>query len=380
MLCLILMIGASLPIGRGTVIAALAAGNETALNLLRAALVAVAVLLLVAVYLLWWRIWVLFAPAALVMVLASWWPALAVTSYLAGANYRRPAHVASYVAVAGVVSLVPTALGTVLGLPGQGWSQLLPALGGVGLFVLLPLVIGLWVGARRQLVAGLRLQAAQQQAQHEAQVREVRAGERTRIAHEMHDVVAHRVSLMVLHAGVLEVNTEEKSTAETAALIRTTGREALAQLRDVLGVLRTGALVEPTAQPASTLEEIGELVAASQAAGIPVRWLREIVPAVPPMVAQTAFQVVREALTNVHKHAGVVDTEVEVEEVFGAIEVMVRNAAPVERPEPLPGNGLGLLGLRERVELLGGTFRAGRHAGGGWLVTARLPFAEVEVW
>ncbi|MBN6040979.1 sensor histidine kinase [Amycolatopsis sp. 195334CR] len=363
--------------GQGNVIGILADGNATVVSVLKGTLMGMTVL---GVYLLLWRTWPLFTAAALAMALASLWPGLVAASYLAGTHYRRLAHLTAYIACASVVTLSPTVFAIVLGRPGQVWSRLLQASGGISLFVWLPLAIGLWVGARRQVVAGLRRQAEHQEIQHAAQVRELRARERARIAHEMHDVVAHRVSLMVLHAGVLEVNTKEEKSAETAALIRTTGREALAQLRDVLGVLRTGAPAEPTEQPVSTLEEIGELVADSQAAGIPVQWYRESVPEVPPMVAQTAFQVVREALTNVHKHAGAVDTEVEVVEMHNgqAIEVRVCNAAPAERPEPLPGNGLGLLGLRERVELVGGTFRSRRLASGGWLVTARLPYAGKE--
>ncbi|QFU88565.1 sensor histidine kinase [Amycolatopsis sp. YIM 10] len=376
MLCAILVIGMFLPIGSRTMIAVLANGDGTVLTVLRATLVAATV---VALWLLFRWLWVPLAILAAVTVVTSLWPPLVVASYMVGITFRRPAHLALYVAAGSVVTLLPQVLGATLG--GRDWSQLVPATGGIALFVLLPLATGLWIGTRRELVAELRWQAENVTARHAAEVREVRASERTRIAHEMHDVVAHRVSLMVLHAGVLEVNTKEEKTAETAALIRTTGREALAQLRDVLGVLRIGAAAEPTRQPPSTLDKIGELVADSRAAGIPVRWNDEaVLPQVSPMVAQTAYQVVREALTNVHKHAGAVETEVELEEVDQAIEVRVSNAVPVEEPEPLPGLGLGLLGLQERVRLVGGTLLLGARAGGGLMLTARLPYAEKEAW
>ncbi|AXB41770.1 hypothetical protein A4R43_03890 [Amycolatopsis albispora] len=373
-LAFVLLLGMMLPWGPGTLLVWMVKENEDTVRALQI-LTTVSTMGTLLVGL--WRKSMLFTVMPVVTVLTSAGAPLLVTSYLAGLTYRRPAHLAIYTVAASAVAMLPEVLGAALGLPRRGWSQLPAATGGIALFVLLPLVVGLLIETRRQVVAGLRKQAAQERLQHTTQVREVRARERSRIAQEMHDVVAHRVSLMVLHAGVLEVNTKEKKTAETAALIRTTGREALSQLREVLGVLRTSEVAGTTTQPPSTLAEIGELVDDSRAAGIPVRWRDDtVLPSVSPMVAQTAYQVVREALTNVHKHAGAVETEVELRSVGHALEVKVHNAAPAERPEPLPGNGLGLLGLRERVELVGGIFHSSSCDRGGWLVTARLPYAE----
>jgi signal transduction histidine kinase len=204
----------------------------------------------------------------------------------------------------------------------------------------------------------------------------VRLEERARIAHDMHDVVAHRVSLMVLHAGALEVNTTDDKAAATAALIRTTGREALAQLRDVLGVLKSGdQAVLDRLRPLPTLSELDSLLDQSRSAGIPVTRVDDGEPRELPVVVQhAAYRVVQESLTNVHKHAGQAVTKVVLRYLPAALEVSVANAVTGRPPEPLPGGGLGLVGLRERVEVLGGEFDAG-PVPGGFAVTARLPSA-----
>jgi signal transduction histidine kinase len=190
----------------------------------------------------------------------------------------------------------------------------------------------------------------------------------------MHDVVAHRVSLMVLHAGALEVNSPDEHTAAAAALIRTTGREALADLRDVLGVLRSP---DAALQPQPVLADLDALIEQSRAVGIQVgrRDEGEARP-LAAAVQRAAYRVVQEALTNVHKHAVDAATDVVLRYLPGAFEVTVRNATPVQPPGSLPASGLGLAGLRERVELLGGEFDALRRIDGGFVVTARLPTDE----
>jgi signal transduction histidine kinase len=240
--------------------------------------------------------------------------------------------------------------------------------------VVLPLAVGLLVRATREAAAERAKRLEREQVMRAEQVR---TQERARIAREMHDVVAHRVSLMVLHAGALEMRASDEETERAAALIGGIGREALANLRDVLGVLRTpesppekdGAL-----RPPPTLGDLDRLLDQSRALGIAVTRhdegeARPVVPA----VERTAYRVVQEALTNVHKHAGDAVTDVRIRYGPEELEVEVRNQAPGSPPGELPGAGWGLVGLRERVELLGGTLRTSAQDGGGFLVSARIP-------
>ena len=244
------------------------------------------------------------------------------------------------------------------------------------LVVGVPVLLGLWVGTRRALVANLRDQAERLEREQLLDAERARAQERSRIARELHDVVAHRVGLMVLHAGALEVSLADPAAARQAALVRETGREALRELRDLLGVLREGSdgvLLDP--QP--TLADLDRLVQQSRDAGmevlVAVEGERRRLPA---MVERTAYRLVQEALTNVHKHATDATTEVDVRYRRDRLEVTVRNARPANGPHPglaEAGGGHGLLGLSERVTLLGGTFQAGPRLDGGFEVCASLP-------
>lgn len=195
----------------------------------------------------------------------------------------------------------------------------------------------------------------------------------------MHDVVAHRVTLMVLHAGGVEVNAKDAEIVAEAKLIRGIGREALAQLREVLGVLR-GSQSPTELVPPPGLEAVEGLVDRSRSAGLDVRlWREGAMGDLPVMVQHTAYRVVQEALTNVHKHAGPVRAEVFLRRQDAELLVEVRNAAPVDRAEPVPGSGLGLVGLRERVDMLGGRFQAVPGFDGGFLVAVHIPLRSVEL-
>ena len=244
------------------------------------------------------------------------------------------------------------------------------------LVVGVPVLLGLWIGIRRALVAHLRDEAERLEREQLLDAERAKAQERARIAREMHDVVAHRVGLMVLHAGALEVSLADPAAAQQAALVRQTGREALQELRDILGILREGedrALLDP--QP--TLADLDRLVQQSRDTGmavsVAVDGTRRQLPAT---VERTAYRLVQEALTNVHRHAGNAATEVGVRYGRGELEVAVRNARPADGPHPglaLAGGGHGLVGLRERVTLLGGTFQAGPRLDGGFEVRASIP-------
>jgi signal transduction histidine kinase len=332
-------------------------------DVLVVAVISAAVVLLVR----WWR-WPLYATAVIGWLTVAVWPLIAVASYRAGLARRR-AEIAVYAAVITPALLLPYAVsGTDLFPTAQFPAYGVPL---VAVLVALPMVAGLWVASRREVRAGVRERAAQLEREQAARFEQARAEERARIAREMHDVVAHRVSLMVLHAGALEVNSPDQSTAAAAALIRTTGREALADLRDVLGVLRSP---DAALQPQPMLADLDPLIDQSRAVGIQVGRRDEgEVRSLPAAVQRAAYRVVQEALTNVHKHAADAATDIVLRYLPGAFEVTVRNAAPARLPAPLPGSGLGLAGLRERVELLGGEFDARRRIDGGFLVLARLP-------
>jgi signal transduction histidine kinase len=246
------------------------------------------------------------------------------------------------------------------------------------LVVAVPALLGLWIGTRRALVEQLRERAERLEREQHLMADQARAQERARIARELHDVVAHRVSLMVLHAGALEVSLADPGAARQAAMIRRTGREALEELRHVLGVLRAqegGPLLAP--QP--TLSDLDQLVRQSlearMAVTLAVEGQRRPLPAT---VERTAYRLVQEALTNVHKHAANATTEVRLCYGPERLGVVVRNAGPADGTGPgpaLPGGGHGLLGLRERVALLGGTFDAGPRLDGGFEVRASIPTA-----
>ncbi|GAA4137314.1 histidine kinase [Actinomadura keratinilytica] len=242
-------------------------------------------------------------------------------------------------------------------------------------FIFSPVLLGLYMGARKQLFASLQERAERLELEQHLLAERARAEERTRIAREMHDVVANRISVMVVHAGALKAVAarDPARAAETAAVIGDMGRQALEELRQVIGVLRHGEDVLPQTSP--TLADVRDLVDQSGAAGLRVdlRVRGEERP-MPPAVGRAVYRLVQEALTNVHKHAGDADTCVDLRLRPEAVEVEVTNAPPRSAPaHGLPSGGNGLVGLRERVTALGGVFTAGRCDGGGFRVRARLP-------
>ncbi|MGV4984142.1 sensor histidine kinase [Streptomyces sp. NPDC001709] len=273
-----------------------------------------------------------------------------------------------------------------------------------------PVLLGLYVGARRRLMESLReradslereLQLLAERAEERAEW--ARNEERTRIAREMHDVVAHRVSLMVVHAAALQAVApkDPEKAVRNAALVGDMGRQALTELREMLGVLRAGedpgrrasgvplaAVREAVAAAASRvvaedgpcLSELEELVGQSAAAGMVVDLSVEgEVRSYAAQIEQTAYRVVQEALTNVHKHAAGAKTHVRLAHRVSEIAMQVENEPP---PEPgsasaagLPSGGNGLVGMRERVVALGGVFVSGPTDAGGFRVSAVIPAA-----
>ncbi|MFD7153949.1 sensor histidine kinase [Kribbella sp. NPDC059898] len=242
------------------------------------------------------------------------------------------------------------------------------------------IAIGAYVGARRDLMASLRDRAERAEAERELRSEQARLGERARIAQEMHDVLAHKVSLIALHAGGLEVNpTVGADKVEgSARLIRETARQAMEDLREVLGVLRTDVSVAGAdLAPVPKAADLERLVAASRDAGVTVGYDGTLPDDVPVAVGRTVYRVVQESLTNVHKHARGAATDVRVHGARGTgVTVQVTNVRPVAAGSLLPGAGAGLVGLRERVELAGGRLSTGPTTDGGWRVEAWIPWDD----
>ena len=237
---------------------------------------------------------------------------------------------------------------------------------------------GSYIGARRDLLNALRDRAAQAEEQQELRAEQAMLAERARIAREMHDVLAHKVSLIAMHAGALEVNAAAgpEQVRQTAGVIRTTAREAMEDLRDVLGVLRAGSDGDGTdLAPPPRGADIERIVEASRTAGVRTDLTMEV-GELPDAVARTVHRVVQEALTNVHKHARDAATSVRITgDGAHGVTVEVVNRRPVGSAALLPGSGTGLLGLRERIALVGGTLESGPTPDGGWRVVAWLPAA-----
>ena len=254
---------------------------------------------------------------------------------------------------------------------------------------------GLFAGARRQLVATLRDRATRAEAEQHLRVAQAREQERTRIAREMHDVLAHRMSLLSVHAGALEFRPDAppEEVARAAGVIRATAHEALEELRTVIGVLRVSDSVldgppdvaasggVPEA-PQPTLGAVPQLVEEWRGAGarIELTLAASAVADLPPTIGRTAYRIVQEALTNAGKHAPTARVVVVVEGHPGdSLVVSVSNPMPVGEAaakRDIPGTGIGLIGLRERTELVGGAFAAGFDEDlQRFVVEARLPWS-----
>ena len=262
---------------------------------------------------------------------------------------------------------------------GQAWPEAVSDLAGSVFVVLLPGAIGAWASARAQLLAALRERATRAEEERELMARDAVRTERTRIAREMHDVVGHRVSLMVLQAGAIEVASADQQRVERLSTeVQRAGRQALDELRQLVGVLRA-ADEDPDPQapltPQPGLADVPRLVADARAAGLPVELAGPLPdPAdVDPGTGRAAYRIVQEALTNAGKHAPGADTRVTVERDAGRLVVRVVNGPPRGAPTALPGGGFGLVGLAERVRMLDGTLQAEPRLDGGFCVEAVVP-------
>ena len=238
------------------------------------------------------------------------------------------------------------------------------------------LALGAYAGMRRDLVTALRERATAAEGQRRLREERARTEERARIAREMHDVLAHKLSLIALHAGALEVDDRADAARvhEEATLIGATAREALDELRTVLGLLRSAAAAAGGAPLRDQFADIRLLVQAWQRAGARVALHDAGGGVLPPAIARAAYRLVQEGLTNAHKHAPGAAVEVTISGGAGReVVVAVVNDAAGGRSAGLPGAGSGLMGLRERLRLVGGTLVSGRHHG-GWRLEGRFPW------
>ncbi|MDM4718810.1 sensor histidine kinase [Micromonospora sp. WMMA1363] len=256
-------------------------------------------------------------------------------------------------------------------------------------------LVGLNVRTHRRYVFSLEERAATLEREREAEARAAVAGERARIARELHDVVAHSIAVMIVQAdgARFTIDRDPAAARDAVKVVADTGRQALEEMRRLVGVLREPDPPEPASAPRPddggvaepehrrpALAELPALLDRFTEAGLRVRWAVTGEPSLPPGLELTVYRVVQEGLTNALKHAGVgAAVEVTLERDADAVSVCVvddgRGRSPVR---PAPSGGHGLVGMRERVGVYDGRFTAGPRLAGGWQVQVRLPLPSTE--
>jgi signal transduction histidine kinase len=242
-----------------------------------------------------------------------------------------------------------------------------------GVIVTLPWLAGaaLRVRIRAALTADTRARRAEDEREQHAAA--AVAEERSRIARELHDLVAHSVSVMVMQAGVLRRRLpDDDRSRDLAQTIERTGREALVEMRRMLGLLRDGASEDVPLAPLPGLARLNDLVESTRTAGVPVELSVDAAPGpLPPGLDLCAYRIVQESLTNVIKHAGRASARVSVRFPPGSVELEVVDDGPGGAITAHGGHGL--VGMRERAALFGGQVEAGPGRTGGFAVHALLP-------
>ena len=327
------------------------------------------------------------APYAVIGILAAF--TLAVTLLVSPAGLLTPAHAgnvwapwATTLAAYGPIGSAPSrysrrtaflAIALLTIVVARPWQPSIAIIAIAVLRVALGPLLALYFDARRRLVQALTERAERAERERHLLAEQARAEERARLAGEMHDVVTHRVSLMVLQAGALRMTARDEPTRQAAEELRAAGCQALDELRDLVGILRA----EPEGNEAPSTSDFAALVAESTAVGTPAELVEEGDPVLAsPVVGRTAYRIVREALTNVRKHAPGARVIVRVSYDPAQVRLVIRNTRPDGRPATAlagTGSGLGLAHLRQRIELVHGTLRAGPAPDGGFCVEATLP-------
>ena len=320
-----------------------------------------------------------FAVASLCAVLGAVSVSSAGPGVLASVSLATRRHVPQIVAV-GVLGLVGAVTYPMVGPSATDDPWWITFAFGLA-FTVAMLVWGMYLGSRRELLWTLRDRAERAEAEQGLRVEQGRSTERARIAREMHDVLAHRISLITLHAGALAYRSD--LTADemrgTAELIQTKSHEALADLRQVLGVLRGN---DPTAvldRPQPTFEDLLALVQEAEGSGMRIQYDEHVLDAtgMPDQVGRATYRIVQEGLTNARKHAPGVTVLVDVGgSPEDGVRIRIRNPArsahALDGTAP-PGSGLGLVGLGERAKLAGGRLET-RRRGGTFELTGWLPW------
>jgi len=238
------------------------------------------------------------------------------------------------------------------------------------MFALAPVVLGLLARTREDLSARIAEAERAREVERELIAQQVLTQERARLAREMHDVVSHQVSLIAVQAGTLQMVGPDAETRQAARTIRELSVTTLDELRHMVGVLRAvdGRATELHPQPG--LRDLEQLIAAS---GIPTTVSIDPRLQVAPPFQRAVYRTVQEALTNVRKHAPGASVTVSIQRQASELVTAIRNTAGTHPGAPLPSHHQGLIGLRERAELLGGTVTADPTPAGGFILELRLP-------
>lgn len=303
--------------------------------------------------------------------------AMACTTFVVFAAARRIPRLGRLWALLGITAVLQTAFGFFQAAAQATplWESLAGSFFGSLLFVVFPAVSGMLLGRRKPMVRLLQERNEYLERARALTAASARSEERAHIAGEMHDMLGHRLSLISIHAGALELATATKAPQlhEQAELIRTTSSVAMAELREILGVLRTNPEPESLDEDTGTRADISNLVESSVNAGISVSltWSGDDLHDADPRVRRAVHRVIRESLTNVHKHAPKARTRVQVDVHNGRTRIQVVNGPTTTTPGK--GTRRGLIGLEERVGLLGGAFSAGPPLEGGFRVAADIP-------
>ncbi len=254
-----------------------------------------------------------------------------------------------------------------------GKTSLLSALSGWPLTVV-PVAAGIVVARRASLVRRLAEATASLRDEQQVRAQRLLGEERNRVARELHDVVAHHVSVMVIQAGGARVvaATDPAAADDALQVVERSGREALADLRRIMGVMRRSDA--PDADTSIGLARLDQIVDRTRASGVPVDVdVRGRLDQVPSAVGLVAYRVVQEALTNVVKHARPATARVAISVGIQSLDVRITDDGAPSATPVLPGSGHGLIGMRERVALYGGHLTSGYRAGGGFEVHANIP-------
>jgi signal transduction histidine kinase len=267
----------------------------------------------------------------------------------------------------------------------RGYLRLLPGDRLLGVLLIVPLIIGFALygkETRTQATEEVATQKRTREETHKEAIRRAVEGERSRIARELHDVVTHNVSVMVVMAGAARKTLDKCPEQATEALleVEAAGRAAMAELRQVMGLLTQSAQEQHQLAPQPGLDQLGSLVSRIRATGVPIDYRVCGEPrGLPAGLDLTAYRVVQEALTNTVKHASGASVDVLVDYKPTRLSLDIADSGGSPGQTASSGNGRGLIGLRERVAVHGGTVEAGPRPRGGYRVQVQIPLPVEDV-